>query len=127
MNFLEGEAGQVEGRTGVRTTDAFVQLPPVVWAALQAAGTPRVFLGVRPEHLVPTEAQDGGFAAHFDGQVDLIESLGNEQHVTVALPHATLVVRLPADVRLQIGSSLRLAVAPHHLHLFDAETERRID
>jgi multiple sugar transport system ATP-binding protein len=126
MNFLDAEAVQVDGQPGLQTADAFVRLPTALGAALRAAGVGRVVLAVRPEHLVPQESEEGEFAACFDGQVDLVESLGSEQHVTVTLPHGSLVVRLPAAPPLQHGSTLRLAVAPQHLQLFDAETRRRI-
>ncbi len=126
MNLIECEPADLGGRPGLRTADVFVSLPQALWAALQTAGVERVILGVRPEHLVPREGEAGELAAHFNGQVDLVESLGSEQHVTVALPHGSLVARLPAQPPLRRGSTLRLAVAPQHLHLFDAETGRRI-
>ena len=126
MNFFEGEPSAIGGRLGLQLADAFVSLSPAQVAAVQQAGGERVLLGVRPEHLAPREGGVGDFAACFDGQVDLTESLGSEQHVTVSLPRGSLVARLPGELRLRRGSLVRLAVAPRHLHLFDAETERRI-
>jgi multiple sugar transport system ATP-binding protein len=126
MNFLDAEAVQIDGQPGLRTPDASVRLPSSLWAAIQAGAARRVVLGVRPEHLVPHEGEDGAFAVSFDGNVDLVESLGSELHVTVSLPHGSLVARLPTALRLDHGSRLRLAVAPEHLHLFNADTNRRV-
>ncbi len=125
MNFVEGEPAQLDGRSGVRAPDAFVALPPERWSALQRDGAQRVAVGIRPEHLTPAEGE-GEAAARFEGKVDIIESLGSEQHVTVALEHGSVTVRLPAHLRLEVGAPLRLAVAAEHLHLFDAATGRRI-
>jgi multiple sugar transport system ATP-binding protein len=125
MNFLDADAAQVDGQQGLQTADAFVRLPPPLWSAVQQAGTRKLVLGIRPEHLTPQEG-DGEFAARFDGRVDVVESLGSEEHITVTLAHASLVVRLPTGLRFQAGSPLRLAVAPEHLHVFDAETTSRI-
>ena len=126
MNFIDTEPAQLDGAKGLRAPDAFVRLPDALWSAVQTAGATKVALGVRPEHLVPSEGADGAYAATFEGRVDLVESLGSEQHVIVALGHGLFTVRLPGDARLAPGAALRLGVAPGHLHLFDAANGLRI-
>ena len=126
MNFLDAEVAQVDGQQGLQTADAFVRLSAPLALAVQQSGARKIILGIRPEHLTPEEGDEGEFAARFDGQVDVIESLGSEEHVTVTLAHGSLVVRLPTSVRLQPGSPLRLTVAAEHLHVFDADTTSRI-
>ena len=125
MNFLDAKAVQIEGEPGLQTAAGVVRPPEALWTAIQAAGSSSLVLGIRPEHLLLEE--DAGMAATFDGEVDVVESLGSEQHVTVSLPQSSLVTRLPATVRVEHGSKLRLSVAPEHLHLFDAETKERIE
>jgi len=124
MNVLEAEAAQLEGQPALRAGGVFLRLPAPIWTALQVAGAKRVALGIRPEHLTPAPA---GAADAFEGQVDVVESLGSEQHVTVTLAEGSLVTRLSVDLRVQPGDSIRLAVAPERLHLFDAGTGRRIE
>jgi ABC-type sugar transport system ATPase subunit len=58
--------------------------------------------------------------------VDVVESLGSEQHVLVALAHGPLAVRTAAGLRLEPGAKVRLHVRAEHLHLFDAASGRRI-
>jgi len=123
MNFLDAEPAHVDGQPGLQTADGFVALPEERW---QGEAARSVVIGIRPEHLVPQDGAGGEFAASFEGKVDLVESLGSEQHVTVVLAHGSLVARLPAAPRLQDGSALRLAVEAKHLHLFDTESRRRI-
>ena len=126
MNFLDAEATHVEGQPALQTADVVFRPSAESWAAVQQAGTRSVVLGLRPEHLTPAAGERGELAAAFDTKVDLIESLGSEQHVTVTLPTSSLVVRLPASAQLERGATLRLAVAPEHLQLFDAKTGLRI-
>ncbi len=126
MNLLDAEPAQDDGQPGVQTPDAFVRLPPALETALRSSAVERIIVGIRPEHLAPCEGESGNFAASFDGRVDVVESLGSEQHVTVSLTHGSLVARLPTTLRLDHGAPLRLAVAPEHLHLFDGATGRRI-
>jgi multiple sugar transport system ATP-binding protein len=123
MNFLEGEVIVTDGRAVVRTPDAEVALPDDVRQALGEART--VVIGIRPEHLTPLTGDGGRFAAVFEGKVDIAEMLGSEQHVTLVLPHGSLVASLPPHPRLDEGAPLRLGVAPEDLHVFDASTRRR--
>jgi multiple sugar transport system ATP-binding protein len=126
MNFIDTEPAQRDGANGLRAQDTFVQLSDALWSAVQAAGATKVVLGVRPEHLVPFEGAEGAHAVTFDGKVDLVESLGSEQHVIVALPHGSFTVRLAGDARVSAGAALRLGAAPEHLHLFAAASGARI-
>ena len=127
MNFMPAEATLQGGQPGLNTADGFVQLPDSLWTALQATATRRVVLGIRPEHLIATTSEDERYAAAFRGKVELVEMLGSEQHVTASLEHASLVFRLSAEVKAEPGANVRLAVTPDHLHMFDAETGRRLD
>ena len=123
MNFLEGGVVRENDRDGIRTPEGFLALPDAVSAEIRQQGVRSFVVGIRPEHLTPVAEQA---AAAFEGTADLVESLGSEQHVTVALKETAIVVRLPSSPRIERGSTLRLAVAPEHLHLFDAETQLRV-
>jgi sn-glycerol 3-phosphate transport system ATP-binding protein len=80
----------------------------------------RITLGIRPEHLQPGGADALAVA------VDLVEPLGSESVVHGRLADGTpLVARLPAAAAAVQG--LHLAIPPAELHVFDAETGRRID
>jgi multiple sugar transport system ATP-binding protein len=122
MNFLEAEPAD-DGT--LKTADASIALTDAQASALRA-NTGDVVVGIRPEHLVPLEGEGRSFAATFTGKVDLVESLGSELHVIVTLEHRTVVVRVPAPLRVAAGAQLRLGVAAQHLHLFDKSTGRRI-
>ncbi len=122
MNFLDADPSDAGT---LRTADAPIKLTDAQSSAVRA-NTGDVVVGIRPEHLVPQEGESASYAATFEGKVDLVESLGSEQHVIVVLAHATLVTRLPASQRIKAGATLRLGVAAEHLHLFDKSSGRRI-
>jgi ABC-type sugar transport system ATPase subunit len=73
--------------------------------------------GIRPEHL--EVAVDGSGAP---AQVEIVETAGNETFVHVVAEGRTLVARVPPELRLEVGASVRLSVSSRDLYLFDAET-----
>ncbi|MCJ7671231.1 MAG: TOBE domain-containing protein [Acidimicrobiia bacterium] len=97
-------------------------LPPDVAAAAARDGVELAVLGVRPEHLLI------GSEGALEATVTVIESLGHERHVICHLADGEMViVRQAADVTPPAaGSTVRVAAAPEHLHLFDAETGLRV-
>ncbi len=79
----------------------------------------RITLGIRPEHLLP------GGADALPVTVDLAEPLGSETVIHGHLPNgAAITARLPGAVAAQ--QALSLAMDPAALHVFDAETGKRI-
>ena len=108
MNFLPGtmEAGGVRLATG-----AFVPAP-----GTQGGGA--VTLGVRPEHVMLAER---GMPV----AVELVEPLGSETLVHGRLADgAALLCKLPGAV--EVGENIAVAFDPAALHLFDAQTGRRL-
>jgi multiple sugar transport system ATP-binding protein len=75
-------------------------------------------VGIRPEHVGLERAapQD----AH--GHVEVVETAGNETLVYVTSGEATLVARIAPEFELDVGATVRLAVADRHVYLFDADT-----
>ena len=84
-----------------------------------------VTLGIRPEHLEPSE--DGQGMAHMT--VGVVEQLGADTliHGHFGSDRSDLTVRLHGIVGLRPGETLPVQVNPAHLHLFDTETGRRFD
>jgi multiple sugar transport system ATP-binding protein len=126
MNVFEARAARSDGTTGLRAGDVFVALPGAISAAVDHSGATTVIVGIRPEHLVPHES-GMDVAGLFEGDVDVVESLGSEQQVFVKQPFGAFVTRLPAHPRVQSGTTLRLGVNTEHLHLFHGDTKERIE
>ncbi len=77
----------------------------------------KLVVGIRPEHLLPGPG--------IDLAIDLVEPLGSETLVHGRAAGAALVVKLPGPP----PATERLSVRPDpaHLHVFDAETGRRLE
>ena len=114
MNFFETVADE----DGLRLPGAGIV------AASPVAPGRRVTLGVRPEDLV---LADEGLGA----TVGLVEHTGSEILVGARLDEAesaqevTLMLRDRIDIR--IGQPVHIALKPGRSHLFDPETEARLD
>jgi len=80
-----------------------------------------VTIGLRPENL--ELAGDGPILI----KTELLERLGADTIVHGRLADGTaLTARTPGALALHLGETIRLAIAPEHIHLFDAESGRRI-
>src|SRR5271170_7328625 len=80
-----------------------------------------VTVGLRPEDL--ELAGDGPIPL----KTELLERLGADTIVHGRLGDGTaLIARAPGALALRLGETIRLAIAPGHIHLFDAESGTRL-
>jgi multiple sugar transport system ATP-binding protein len=101
-------------------------LAPTLAQRLRAADGTRsqIILGVRPEDAKLSLADDGHA---IPGEVFVVEDLGNERLVTLDLGGQYAVARAAADEPAEMGDRRWLTFHPGRAHLFDPETEARID
>ena len=123
MNFIEGviqrseTAGRGAGMCTFKGIDLTLDVP-----CGETRG--RVFLGVRPQHIeVSNDGQNRPKA-----EVGVIEPMGNEQIVYVTLSGGDKLVAVapPQDI-IKPGDIVSIRVRPEGVHLFDAESGKRID
>jgi ABC-type sugar transport system ATPase subunit len=88
-----------------------------------ATGPGAIVVGFRP-HDVELVAPGAG---DLDGTVDLVESLGRELLVQVAIEAGVVRVLAPAEAPVRDRDVVGLRLRRDRLHLFDAATERRRD
>ncbi|MFL5825183.1 MAG: ABC transporter ATP-binding protein [Thermoleophilaceae bacterium] len=108
MNILDGEIADGAFRhTGgtMSLADAPVRGP--------------VKLGFRPEHVEFTER---GAADALEGEIYVVEPLGNETLVTMRVDGQLLNVRTSAGFNRPIGERCAVRPAPEQVHLFDTES-----
>jgi ABC-type sugar transport system ATPase subunit len=123
MNTVTGDVTRAGGGIGLQIPGSVVELPGALGAAVQSRSLKRVVLGVRPEDLT---LDDGG---PIKATVSVIESLGHERHVICRLEDGQLlIVRQAANVSPPAEESeIRLAADAARLHVFDAESEERVN
>ena len=128
MNFLHGSVQEADGgyyfvsqATGADRIELTARLGEIARAHL---GKPLV-LGVRPEHFSACEADDPQ-AIH--AKVEVGEPLGAESFIHLSAANGDkLVVRLAGIVQSNVGQSLSVKPNLDEVHLFDAESELRLE
>jgi multiple sugar transport system ATP-binding protein len=114
MNFLTGTvrvngAAELEGADGLRLPLA----APAAWNGRA------VTCGIRPEHFA---LADDGAAA----EIQVIEPTGSEVQVVATLGGEEVIAVFRERHRFKPGDKIRLKPDPHLVHLFDAETGKRL-
>jgi len=117
MNVIEGEVA-VDAGVPVLLTGSGVSLPLPGSVALSPGR--RVHYGIRPEHLA---IADSGVEV----TIVLVEPTGSETKVLMRLGDQNLVGVFRERLRAERGETLRLAIDGRAVHLFDCETDRRIE
>ena len=111
MNLIEGN---LDGRGIFTSASCKIDLSPILGERCgDYAGKP-LTVGIRPEDLQPS-ASDGAF---IEGEVELVEDLGSDKFVHLTFGDRRLISRLPPNVSVNRGATLRLAADPKKLHLF---------
>ena len=119
MNLFDGVLEQQNGELQLRTGFASYTLPPRMAASLlrnQAAlGVQKVLCGIRAEDV----SVDGGIGG-VEGVIDLVEPLGSDVFVSIALGTEMLLARAHPDLPLQETQQTAVLLNLNKLHLFDA-------
>ncbi|MBB5139187.1 multiple sugar transport system ATP-binding protein [Thermocatellispora tengchongensis] len=118
MNLIDATVAATAAGLAARARE--VELPLGI-----DAETPErpVVLGVRPEHLaIAGQGAEGGIRA----VVEAVENLGSEEVAHCRAGEARVSVRGPRPLGLRDGDRVRLTARPEHLHLFDADSGRRL-
>jgi ABC-type sugar transport system ATPase subunit len=78
-----------------------------------------VCVGIRPEHILLGKGDN-------KAEITVVESLGNEQIITIAIGSRELVLRSTSGEKHRIGEVVTYALRPDRLHFFAADTGKRI-
>jgi multiple sugar transport system ATP-binding protein len=116
MNLLAATAG--EGGLQIDGTDIVVTVPGLE----SAARGRRQVLGIRPEAI----GKAGG-ALSLSARCEVAELTGPELVVTAMVGNQRIVAALPASTKLQAGDAIVLSADPAAFHVFDAQTEQRLN
>jgi multiple sugar transport system ATP-binding protein len=87
-------------------------------------GSKTVVAGVRPAHFRAASASDT--VNVIDGDVDLIEFLGNDALINFKYAAVEIGVLLPAQQCPAVGDHVRMTFSDDNLHVFDKETGRSL-
>ena len=128
MNFFAGQiraAGAglaVEGPGGLR-----LPVPEDRQTALATFRDKPVILGLRPEDIGSTAAEQLTDAPRIRALVEVVEPMGSESYVHFRIGDTPFVSRVDAHRKFQIGQTAAPAVFITKAHFFDPQTDRRIE
>jgi multiple sugar transport system ATP-binding protein len=84
-----------------------------------------LIVGLRPEDLTLTTDAPAD-SAMLAARLEVVEPVGNEIFLNLRYEDQALVARVPPQPLPEVGSVVKLGVRMTGLHLFDAQTEKRI-
>jgi multiple sugar transport system ATP-binding protein len=125
MNFATVRVSGTDGVLWVENDGLRIRPPSETAGRLARYRDREITLGIRPEDLHVASPADPAELG-FDAVVEVVEKLGSEILLDVAVGPDTMVASVEPNVRANIHDRLRLALNPERLHFFDMQSEAAI-
>jgi multiple sugar transport system ATP-binding protein len=125
MNFAGVRVAAENGSLWAESEGIRIKVPEPMKERVGPYAGKETTLGVRPEDLHIAAADDPGDLC-FDVAVEVVERLGSEILLDVAVGSTTMVASVDPTSKAKVHETLRLAIDPERLHFFDKETEAAI-
>jgi multiple sugar transport system ATP-binding protein len=128
MNFADVTLHDSNGQAVAEAPGLRIVLPGELAARAKAkfnGGGAKATLGIRPEDIHMAGAADSPDHC-FDAGVEVVEQLGSEILLDTRVGPALMVASIDPNIRVRAHDTLKLALKPERLHLFDAQTEMAV-
>jgi multiple sugar transport system ATP-binding protein len=127
MNFIGVRIAAENGSLWAESDGMRIKVPAPLKGKLESYAGQEATLGVRPEDLWIAGDGDGEVSdLSFPAAVEVVERLGSEILLDVAVGQTTMVAAVEPTVSAKVHETLRLAVNPERVHFFDNTTEAAI-
>ena len=127
MNFFEGH---IHGQNGSLIFQAegglLLPIPETKKAALADKRDKSITLGIRPEDIGSTTAQQQQDAPTIRANVDVVEPMGSESYIYLSVGTSNFISRTDSHTHFQAGGEAELPVLMEKTHFFDTDTEKCI-
>jgi len=123
MNFIPAE---IKGESALDVGPGVFSLTlhQETAASLKKAHSSRVILGIRPEHLEILPQQE---AESYPATLEVVEPLGTYRVFSLRIDKRVIRVRSAEKLPYQPGDKVYFRFDVNKVHLFDAQTEKRIN
>ncbi len=121
MNFLEADLVEENGALHAKGDGFSIRLPEDLAKRARNKVVHKATLGLRPSDLEYTP--DAPVDQSLDLNVVVSEYIGAQSVLICACGDAKVTVELKSETPIALGETLRFAVRPEGLHLFDTKTE----
>lgn len=126
MSLVEGQLEHHDGNVDFVGPDIRFALGAPAAIGLRDGESSRVALGVRAED-VHIRLNGASSPQSFEATVGIMEPIGSDTFVELALGQATIVARAAPDIDVRLGQRVRADLGASNIHLFDLETGQRIN
>ncbi len=124
MNFFEGRVKKEERLYFEgKEAELKIEIPSELEGKLPAAAGKDVYLGLRPEHIVPEEDRKGNLRSSCNLKVEISEPMGNEVFLYFQSGSNPIVARVAAAINPKPGTELKMYFDTTHAHFFDKDKE----
>ncbi|MEM9900112.1 MAG: sn-glycerol-3-phosphate ABC transporter ATP-binding protein UgpC [Pseudomonadota bacterium] len=121
MNFLAAELSEENGEVWAKGDGFSMRLPEELGARARKQAMSNVLMGMRPSDL--DYSPDADSAGAVDLKVAVSEYVGAQSVLICLCGEAKVTVEIKSETPIALGETLRFAVRPEGLHLFDPKTE----
>ncbi|HJZ12291.1 MAG TPA: sn-glycerol-3-phosphate ABC transporter ATP-binding protein UgpC [Acidobacteriota bacterium] len=125
MNLIQvtvSEAGET-----LNASKYNLPVPQSLCSSVKGREGKKVVVGIRPENILDAEMTGRGETARVTMDVDVVEPLGHEVVVHGHVGDDFMAAKLEPHHIPKIGDKVELIIELDQLHLFDAETEKRLN
>jgi len=124
MNFIKCTVA--DGGALLQAKTFSLPSPMAARETLKARAGKQLIVGVRPENVVAQGRPTRGTTAPLELTADLVETLGDEVVVHGRQGEDTVTFKMDPHRPPEMGDKVPVVVEIERLHLFDAETTKRI-
>ncbi|MGI5837336.1 MAG: ABC transporter ATP-binding protein [Chloroflexota bacterium] len=126
MNFFDAEVSMSGDAVSLRSESFCFTLKADLGKALAHQSGKEVVVGVRPEHFTHCPNENGSNWVEVPSEVDVVESMGSEQHVYLSAGGKGYVAKLDMGVRAKTGEKMVTYFSQDQMHIFDKATTKSL-
>ncbi len=127
MNFCDAEIIEEGGKISVKFGSNVIALNDEKAAKAKAYVGQTVIMGIRPEDIYDdAESLEKYAASAVNADVEVTEMMGAETYLYLVIDGMNFIARVKPDTTAAINTTVKVALDPAKIHLFDKETEKVI-
>ncbi len=126
MSLLRGGLSREADCVRFRAEGIDVELGAPAAIGIKDGDFPAAILGVRAEDVALAPAGSVQGRPSFEAEVRLIEPIGSDSFVELAVHDQVIVARVQPNREPALGDRVSVVLAPERIHLFEAESGERI-
>ena len=126
MNFVDVKVEKQGSDLFLRMGRFTIKLPEQKAEKVLAGGyvDKTVVMGVRPEAVHDEQMYLEAYQdSQFESKIEVVELLGSESLIYMMLENTNFIARVKPRNNIYVGDTMRFAINPNKVHVFDKETE----